>query len=250
MLEILRKKFENYNRTCSIQNLQDGCVSFIRDKKYIQYIRRNKDTWIIVSKDLKNEFEMYQEAYGPAVKAIFTDFPEYYFCLFHNSIYSLREKSNPKIGANCNIHETVVTDVDGLKIVNGPNGEKLQFIHSGHVEIGDDVDIGPHSVIHRGTMETTKISNGCKIGALNNIGHNCYIGENTVFAVGTILNGGVMVGKNCWFGSGVLVKHYTRIVDDVVLGMGAVVLKDITKSGIYIGNPARYYRPVEKGWNF
>jgi len=203
-----------------------------------------------VPKELKNDFGMFQQAYSPAVKGIFIDFPEYYFCLYHNFLYRDRKKSKPKIGKNCKIHETVIMDVDGLKVVNGPKGEKVQFIHSGDVVIGDDVEIGPYTVIHRGTMESTKISDGCKIGAKNNIGHNCFIGKNTVFAAGAILNGGVIIGNNCWVSSGVLIKHYTKIVNNVVLGMGAMVLKDITKPGIYIGSPARYYKAIEKGWNF
>ena len=250
MLEILRKKFETYDKTCPINNLKDGCVTFIRDKKYIHYLKKNKDVWVIAPKELKNEFGLYQEAYSPDIKGIFIDYPEYYFCLYHNMLYGDRPKIEPKIGKGCKIHETVVMDVDGLKIINGPNGEKVQFIHSGWVEIGDNVEIGPYTVIHRGTMAETKISNNCKIGAKNNIGHNCFIGENTVFAVGAILNGGVLIGKNCWISSGVMIKHYTKITNDVVLGMGTMVLKDIMESGIYVGIPAKFLKPIEKGWNF
>jgi acetyltransferase-like isoleucine patch superfamily enzyme len=32
-----------------------------------------------------------------------------------------------------------------------------------------------------------------------------------------------------------------KICDDVVIGAGAVVTKDITKSGFYVGNPARIH---------
>ena len=116
--------------------------------------------------------------------------------------------------------------------------------------IGDDVDIGPYTVIHRGTLDSTKILSGCKIGAQNNIGHNCLIDENTVLAVGVILNGGVQVGNNCWFGSGALVKNHVSICEGTVVGMGAVVIKDITEPGIYVGNPAKYIGPVTEGWNF
>jgi acetyltransferase-like isoleucine patch superfamily enzyme len=36
-----------------------------------------------------------------------------------------------------------------------------------------------------------------------------------------------------------------RICDDVVIGAGAVVTKDITQPGIYAGNPARLLRPLK-----
>jgi acetyltransferase-like isoleucine patch superfamily enzyme len=35
------------------------------------------------------------------------------------------------------------------------------------------------------------------------------------------------------------------ICDQVVIGAGAVVTKDITQSGIYVGNPARLLRRLE-----
>lgn len=35
------------------------------------------------------------------------------------------------------------------------------------------------------------------------------------------------------------------ICDDVVIGAGAVVTKDITEPGIYVGNPARLLRRLE-----
>jgi acetyltransferase-like isoleucine patch superfamily enzyme len=36
-----------------------------------------------------------------------------------------------------------------------------------------------------------------------------------------------------------------QICDDVVVGAGAVVTKNITQPGIYAGNPARLLRPIK-----
>jgi len=250
MLEILRKKFENYKETCSITDLKDGCVSFIRDKNYLHYIRKNVDAWIIAPKELKNEFGMLQLSYSPKIKGIFIDHNEYYFCLYHNMLYKDRSKTPPKIGKNCKIHPTVIMDVDGLKVVNAPNGEKIPFIHTGCVEIGDNVEIGPYTVIHRATMQKTKISSGCKMGALNNIAHNCCIGKNNIIAAGVVFNGGVKTGENCWIGSNSVFRQRVYIPKDSIIGMGSVVTKTLEKTGIYAGNPARFIKPITKGWNF
>ena len=43
-------------------------------------------------------------------------------------------------------------------------------------------------------------------------------------------------------GSGVTLLPVTINATDVVIGAGSVVTKDITKSGIYFGNPAKFYR--------
>jgi hypothetical protein len=40
--------------------------------------------------------------------------------------------------------------------------------------------------------------------------------------------------------------YLTRVIcDNVVIGAGAVVTKDISKAGIYVGNPAKLIRPLK-----
>jgi len=251
MLVILQRNFGDYNKTCPITHIEDKCVTFIRDEKYIPLLKNVlKDIWLIAHTRMKDEIRKYQEAYCPTVNVYYTDYPEYEFTLYHNYINKNRQKSRPTIGNGCHIHPSVIMDADGMKAVNSPEGKKIHFIHTGHVMIGDNVDIGPYTVIHRGTMGLTSIGSGCKLGALNNIGHNCSIGTHNIFAAGVIINGGVRTGTNCWFSSGAIVKHYVSICDNVVLGHGAIVTKDINESGIYVGNPAKFLKPIEEGWNF
>lgn len=245
MLETLLRYFEGYNNTCSIVNPQDSHVTFIRNSNYLKYLNDlNKDIWVMVPLECVPEINLN----GP-VKLFKTENCEYWFTVYHNYVNKDKKISN-YISNNLKFHETVIVGEPGLKVVNAPDGSKLSFLHTGNVLIEDDVEIGPYSVIHRGTMESTIIKNGCKMGAYTNIGHNCYIDENTIFAAGVILNGGVKVGKNCWVGSGAIVKHYVTITDNVVIGMGSVVTKDITDSGIYVGNPAKYLKSIDKEWNF
>lgn len=251
MLETLLGRYETYNKTCPVNDIVDKSVTFIRDEKYIPLLRDiEEDIWIVAHTNMEAKIREYQEAYCPTVNVWYTDYPEYEFTLYHNHIYKNKRQSGVVVGNRCNIHSSVIMDVDGMKVVNTPDGDKIHFIHTGHVLIAEKVKIGPYTVIHRGTMGLTSIGTGCQIGSLNNIGHNCTVGTYNVFAAGVILNGGVSTGINCWFGSGSVVKHYTSICDNVVLGHGTVVTKDITESGIYVGNPARFLKPIEEGWNF
>ena len=240
MLEILQKKFDKYRDTCSITKLRNGCVTFIRNEKYLHYLKDViKDIWVITPTNLQSKIKNYQQPYCPNIKFYYTDHPEFEFTIYHNEIHKNNKHIIPQINNNCKIHSTVIMDVDGLKIVNSPNGKKIQFIHTGYVEIGSDVEIGPYTVIHRGTMDKTVIQSGCKIGAKNKIGHNCNIGYDTIIASGAILNGGIIVGHNCWISSGVLIKHYTTIKENTVIGMGSVVTKDVADYDIVAGNPAK-----------
>jgi acetyltransferase-like isoleucine patch superfamily enzyme len=53
------------------------------------------------------------------------------------------------------------------------------------------------------------------------------------------------VGNRVSIGSNATILP-VRICDDVVIGAGAVVTKNITQSGVYVGNPARKQRSIDR----
>ncbi len=57
-------------------------------------------------------------------------------------------------------------------------------------------------------------------------------------------NASVRIGKNCWLGAGVLVMPGVTIGDNVVIGAGSVVTKDIPSDVIAVGNPCRVLREI------
>ena len=54
----------------------------------------------------------------------------------------------------------------------------------------------------------------------------------------------VRIGRNCWLGAGVIVLPGVTIGDNVVVGAGSVVTKDIPSNVVAVGNPCRVLRPV------
>ena len=245
MLELLLKKFEKYRKTSPITSVVNHSVTFIRDSSYLHHLKTIKeDIWLIAPTFLQNEIRKYQEAFCPTVNIHYTDWPEFEFTIFHNRVNERKRKTLPSIGDECKIHKSVVLDADGLKVVNGPNGSKIQFFHTGHIIIGDRVEIGPLTVIHRSLMGVTSIGSDCKIGSRNIITHDCKIGRDNIIDCGVIFNRGVITGVNCWFASGSIIRHYVNICDDVLIGMGSLVLKNIEKSGIYFGSPCKYVKEV------
>ena len=56
------------------------------------------------------------------------------------------------------------------------------------------------------------------------------------------LAGTVEVGTRSHIGAGACVKNNTMISDNVVIGVGAAVVKDIKEAGVYVGVPARRIR--------
>jgi len=72
------------------------------------------------------------------------------------------------------------------------------------------------------------------------VGRNCRLQEGvTIGATGGSREAAV-IGDNCYFGSGAKVIGAVTIADDVAVGAGAVVTKDITEAGTtWAGVPAR-----------
>jgi acetyltransferase-like isoleucine patch superfamily enzyme len=120
--------------------------------------------------------------------------------------------------------------------------------------IGDECFIGPFTEIQNGAVvgARTRVQSHAFICELVTIGEDCFIGHGVMFINDTFATGGPARGqRNLWretvvgnrvsIGSNATIMPI-RIVDDVVIGAGSVVTKDITAAGTYAGNPARLLR--------
>lgn len=56
----------------------------------------------------------------------------------------------------------------------------------------------------------------------------------------------VRIGKNCWLGAGVIVMPGITIGDNVVVGAGSIVTKNIPSNVVAAGNPCRVLREVNE----
>jgi acetyltransferase-like isoleucine patch superfamily enzyme len=121
-------------------------------------------------------------------------------------------------------------------------------------ELGDDSFVGPFVEIQKGVRigARTKIQSHAFVCELVSIGDDCFIGHGVMFVNDLFSNGGpargrrelwkvTHVGNRVSIGSNATVLPVS-ICDDVVIGAGAVVTKDIKNPGIYAGNPARLLR--------
>lgn len=100
--------------------------------------------------------------------------------------------------------------------------------------IGNGVAIMHKAVINRASIGSYSIIN---TGAI--IEHNCSFGTNVFIASGCTVCGDVRIGNNVFIGAGTVIRDGVTIADDVIIGMGSIVTKNITKSGVYFGNPIK-----------
>lgn len=59
-------------------------------------------------------------------------------------------------------------------------------------------------------------------------------------------NAPVHIGKNCWIGAGVVIVPGITIGDNVVVGAGSIVTKDLPDNVVAVGNPCRVLRQVNE----
>ena len=117
--------------------------------------------------------------------------------------------------------------------------------------INDNVFIGTFVEVQKGVIigKRTRIQSHSFICELVTIGNDCFIGHgvvfiNDLFSEGSPANGNKDLWKSTNIGDGVSIGSNATILpvsicDNVVIGAGSVVTKNIEESGIYIGNPAR-----------
>ena len=151
-----------------------------------------------------------------------------------------------RIGKRCHIESCAVIGIDGVGYTQDPLTKKKTMIeHFGGVYIGDDVFIGVHVNIDRGTIDDTIICDGAKIGPSAHIGHNSVIGENSAVICSTVY-GSVTTGKGVYITASTVATQM-HIGDDTVIGMGSVVTKPVEDHVIAYGVPAKKVRDNDSG---
>lgn len=138
----------------------------------------------------------------------------------------------------------------GPDVIFGPNVRIIEPVNIYGCSIRDNVFIGPFTEIqsHVEVGPRTKIQSHTFICSLVTIGTDCFIGHGVMFINDKLLGGPALGDKSKWIetriGNRVSIGSNATILpvsicDDVVIGAGAVVTKDIVSSGVYAGNPAK-----------
>jgi acetyltransferase-like isoleucine patch superfamily enzyme len=123
--------------------------------------------------------------------------------------------------------------------------------------LGDEVFVGPFVEIQKGVVigARTRIQSHSFVCELVEIGADSVVAHgvmfiNDLYSVGGPARGrkelwkGTRVGARVSIGSNATILPVT-ICDDVVIGAGSVVTRDIKLPGIYAGNPARLIRRLD-----
>ncbi len=130
-----------------------------------------------------------------------------------------------EIGEGCYIEPPLHANFGGRHVHFGNwvyANYNLTLVDDTHIYVGDDTMFGPNVIV------ATAAHPICP----------------ELRARGLQFNMPVRIGKNCWLGAGVIVMPGVTIGDNVVIGAGSVVTKDIPSNVVAVGNPCRVLREV------
>jgi sugar O-acyltransferase (sialic acid O-acetyltransferase NeuD family) len=111
---------------------------------------------------------------------------------------------------------------------------RIMGLKNGKVRLGRGSTVGANCTM----THTIIVGDFAQLNNHTSIAHDCICGDWLTTAPGARINGNVRVGDFVFFGSNSCTKENITIASDVVIGAGAVVVKDIYENGVYVGVPA------------
>jgi len=146
---------------------------------------------------------------------------------------------NVMIGNDVIIKSGANLGFDGFGFERGEDGDLIKFPQLGSLIIRNKVEIGSSTCIDKGALSDTIIGEGTKINNLCHIAHNVIIGKNVVITAHVNISGSSIIEDNVWIAPNASLRGHQTIGKGAVIGMGAVVTKNIPAGETWIGNPAR-----------
>ena len=149
------------------------------------------------------------------------------------------------------IYQSGIVDVEF-----GTNVKLVEPINMYGCKLDDDVFVGPFVEIQKNVVvgARTRIQSHSFLCEYVTIGADCFIAHGVMFINDSFADGkpaggdaskwgATKIGNNVSIGSNATIMP-VNICEDVVIGAGSVVTKNINEPGIYVGNPAKKLRSL------
>jgi len=148
--------------------------------------------------------------------------------------------THSSIGRDCQIGSNSIIGGPGFGYEDDDETkEVVEFPHIGRVRIGDRVRIGASSTVDRAALGETVVEDDCKVDSGVHVGHNVKLCKRCKITAHAMLGGSVVIGSDTWVGPTASIRDWRIIGCNALIGIGAVVTKDVPDNATVVGNPAR-----------
>lgn len=108
-----------------------------------------------------------------------------------------------------------------------------------HISNTAEIDVSSYIGKNVSVNAQSKIGKGVILNTNCVVEHECIIEDYVHIAPSTVLCGNVSVRKKSFIGANSTIKQNIMLTDNVTIGAGSVVVKDINVKGIWMGNPVK-----------
>lgn len=135
---------------------------------------------------------------------------------------------------DCNIKKQIY---DKLKLTDNKFATLIHpnVMHSKYVDLGEGCIICAGSIL----TVNIQIGNHVIINIDTTVGHDVIIRDFSTILPSVNISGNVTIEEQVNVGTGTAIIQGINICDNVTVGAGSVVIKDITETGTYVGVPAK-----------
>jgi len=154
-----------------------------------------------------------------------------------------------RVGEDCVILSGSVIGEAGFGVEFDAEGHSFRLPHIGGVVLEDRVHVGSLCSIAAGTLAPTILREDVQLDNKVHVAHNVDVGARSLVTACAEISGSVVIGSDCWLGPNSSVMNKIKIGRNSLIGLGAVVTKDVGDSVVVAGSPARVLRSnPEPAW--
>jgi UDP-3-O-[3-hydroxymyristoyl] glucosamine N-acyltransferase len=146
-----------------------------------------------------------------------------------------------QLGSRVVLKAGAVIGGDGFGYLSGATGHS-RIPHVGKCILEDEVEVGSHSCIDRGSIDDTVVGRGTKLDNLVHVGHNVRIGARCLLMAGVGVAGSTRLGDDVILAGHVGVTDHLAIGDRARVAAKSAVFGDVPAGTSISGHPARPHR--------
>ena len=143
-----------------------------------------------------------------------------------------------RLGRRVVLHAGTVAGSDGFGYV-AHRGRHQKVRQVGGCRIGDDVEMGAHCCIDRGSIGDTVIGDGTKTDNLVHVAHNVTVGEHSLLIAQVGISGSTTLGRGVVMAGQSGATGHLEIGDGARVAVQTGVLRDVPAGTSVVGFPGR-----------